>query len=176
MCNAQLTALRNTSSTGNLHGQADCVRYSSMFTGACKEKTSARTSRRRALPLCVKPFWLRQVNGNSCRVNVDSISPLILRSNVTMRCFRTLLFASTLMLVFPLLSSAQQAATVPATQAAPTTQSQIAALQQSVQNAQMNADNAWMLVSAALVLLMTGPGPWLFFMAASSVAKTFSAP
>ncbi len=47
--------------------------------------------------------------------------------------------------------------------AAPATQAQIAALQQAVQNAQTNADNAWMLVSAALVLLMTGPGLALFY-------------
>ena len=50
-----------------------------------------------------------------------------------------------------------------AQQAAPTTQEQIAALQQAVQNAQTNADNAWMLVSAALVLMMTGPGLALFY-------------
>ena len=47
--------------------------------------------------------------------------------------------------------------------AAPATQAQIAALQQQIQAAQMNADNAWMLVSAALVLLMTGPGLALFY-------------
>src|SRR5260370_664466 len=35
---------------------------------------------------------------------------------------------------------------------APATQAQIAALQQAVQNAQSAGDNAWMLVSAALVL------------------------
>jgi ammonium transporter, Amt family len=45
----------------------------------------------------------------------------------------------------------------------PATQEQIAALQQAVQTAQSNADNAWMLVSAALVLLMTGPGLALFY-------------
>jgi Amt family ammonium transporter len=45
----------------------------------------------------------------------------------------------------------------------PATQAQIAALQQQVQNAQMAGDNAWMLVSAALVLLMTGPGLALFY-------------
>jgi Amt family ammonium transporter len=50
----------------------------------------------------------------------------------------------------------------PAAQA-PATQSQIAALQQAVQNAQMSGDNAWMLTSAALVLLMTGPGLALFY-------------
>ena len=47
--------------------------------------------------------------------------------------------------------------------AQPATQGQIAALQQAVQNAQMSGDNAWMLVSAALVLLMTGPGLALFY-------------
>jgi Amt family ammonium transporter len=36
-------------------------------------------------------------------------------------------------------------------------------LQQAVQNAQMSGDNAWMLTSAALVLLMTGPGLALFY-------------
>jgi ammonium transporter, Amt family len=53
---------------------------------------------------------------------------------------------------------------------APATQAQIAALQQAVQNAQAASasaqsagDNAWMLVSAALVLLMTGPGLALFY-------------
>src|SRR6266567_55343 len=46
---------------------------------------------------------------------------------------------------------------------APATQAQIAALQQSVQNAQTSGDNAWMLISAALVLLMTGPGLALFY-------------
>jgi len=45
----------------------------------------------------------------------------------------------------------------------PATQAQIAALQQQVQSAQSAGDNAWMLVSAALVLLMTGPGLALFY-------------
>jgi Amt family ammonium transporter len=45
----------------------------------------------------------------------------------------------------------------------PATQAQIAALQQAVQSAQSAGDNAWMLVSAALVLLMTGPGLALFY-------------
>jgi len=46
---------------------------------------------------------------------------------------------------------------------APATQSQIAALQKAVENAQSAGDNAWMLTSAALVLLMTGPGLALFY-------------
>jgi Amt family ammonium transporter len=69
----------------------------------------------------------------------------------------------------PALALAQTAA--PATTAqAPATQAQIAALQQAVQNAQAASasaqsagDNAWMLVSSALVLLMTGPGLALFY-------------
>ena len=45
----------------------------------------------------------------------------------------------------------------------PATEAQVAALNQAVQNAQSAGDNAWMLVSAALVLLMTGPGLALFY-------------
>jgi len=52
---------------------------------------------------------------------------------------------------------------VAASASAPATQAQIAALQQAVQNAQASGDNAWMLVSSALVLLMTGPGLALFY-------------
>jgi Amt family ammonium transporter len=46
---------------------------------------------------------------------------------------------------------------------APVTQAQITALQQAVASAQSAGDNAWMLTSAALVLLMTGPGLALFY-------------
>ncbi len=55
-----------------------------------------------------------------------------------------------------------QTAPAPAAQT-PVTQAQITALQQAIQNAQSAGDNAWMLVSAALVLLMTGPGLALFY-------------
>jgi len=64
---------------------------------------------------------------------------------------------------------AQAPASTPAAPA-PNTQAQIAALQQAIQanqsataNAQSAGDNAWMLTSAALVLLMTGPGLALFY-------------
>ena len=40
---------------------------------------------------------------------------------------------------------------------------QITALEESVKAAQSSGDNAWMLVSTALVLLMTGPGLALFY-------------
>ncbi len=59
-------------------------------------------------------------------------------------------------------SAFAQSAAAPAA-SAPATQAQIAQLQQAVQSAQSAGDNAWMLVSAALVLLMTGPGLALFY-------------
>jgi Amt family ammonium transporter len=45
----------------------------------------------------------------------------------------------------------------------PATQAQIAALEQAVRDAQTSGDNAWVLISAALVLLMTAPGLTLFY-------------
>jgi ammonium transporter, Amt family len=69
---------------------------------------------------------------------------------------------------FPSLALAQTSAASAAQ--APATQAQVAALQQAIQHnqaaaaaAQSAGDNAWMLVSAALVLLMTGPGLALFY-------------
>jgi len=47
--------------------------------------------------------------------------------------------------------------------ATPATQTDLAKLDQRVAAAQSSADNAWMLVSAALVLMMTGPGLALFY-------------
>jgi Amt family ammonium transporter len=47
--------------------------------------------------------------------------------------------------------------------AGPVTQADLAKLDQRVTAAQSSADNAWMLVSAALVLMMTGPGLALFY-------------
>ena len=77
-----------------------------------------------------------------------------------MSCRKNLLLFS-LFLSFPALTFAQSTAPSPLSQ--PATQAQIAALQQAVQNAQTSGDNAWMLMSAALVLLMTGPGLALFY-------------
>ncbi len=72
------------------------------------------------------------------------------------RRFTRRLFVFALFL-FPAAIFAQTAASPAAMQA------QITALQQAVQNAQSAGDNAWMLASAALVLLMTGPGLALFY-------------
>jgi ammonium transporter, Amt family len=64
-------------------------------------------------------------------------------------------------------SATTTTAPAPATQApvsqAPVSQAQLATLQKSISDAQSSADNAWMLVSAALVLMMTGPGLALFY-------------
>src|SRR5690348_4247619 len=46
---------------------------------------------------------------------------------------------------------------------APTVNDKLAQLDKDVKAAQSSADNAWMLVSAALVLMMTGPGLALFY-------------
>jgi ammonium transporter, Amt family len=48
-------------------------------------------------------------------------------------------------------------------QAAQISDAQLAALQNNIKSAQMAGDNAWMLVSSALVLMMTGPGLALFY-------------
>src|SRR5450759_4100022 len=45
----------------------------------------------------------------------------------------------------------------------PATETRISNLEAAVKNAQSAGDNAWMLVSAALVLMMTGPGLALFY-------------
>src|SRR5512138_2006981 len=44
-----------------------------------------------------------------------------------------------------------------------TPDARLAAVEASVKSAQMSGDNAWMLTSAALVLMMTGPGLALFY-------------
>jgi len=49
------------------------------------------------------------------------------------------------------------------TSAPATSADRIAQLEASIADAKSNADNAWMLVSSALVLMMTGPGLALFY-------------
>src|SRR5258708_26071281 len=49
------------------------------------------------------------------------------------------------------------------TPAGPVTPEKIAAMEAAIAAAQSAGDNAWMLVSAALVLMMTGPGLALFY-------------
>jgi ammonium transporter, Amt family len=64
-------------------------------------------------------------------------------------------------LISPALAMAQSTAAVAGSQ--PATQAQIAELQQAIRTAQTSGDNGWMLMSAALVLLMTGPGLALYY-------------
>ena len=71
-------------------------------------------------------------------------------------------------LAFPALSISAIAQTAPAAQSS--SDARIAALEQALKTTQSAAadartagDNAWMLISAALVLLMTGPGLALFY-------------
>ena len=61
-------------------------------------------------------------------------------------------------LLMPGLALAQAAAP-----AAPTLEARVAAAEAAVKTAQTAGDNAWMLVSSALVLMMTGPGLALFY-------------
>jgi ammonium transporter, Amt family len=75
-----------------------------------------------------------------------------------MHCWRRFL-ALLVFLVVPALGLAQTAGSG----AAQSTQAQINALNTAVANAQSAGDNAWMLTSAALVLMMTGPGLALFY-------------
>ena len=86
-----------------------------------------------------------------------------------MLCRTTGWFLLLLVLGFPALALAQSA-TPPDTQMQIATQARIAALEQALHqeqaataSAQSAGDNAWMLTSAALVLLMTGPGLALFY-------------
>src|SRR5579863_9125440 len=65
--------------------------------------------------------------------------------------------------VGPVLCAAAGAACVHAQTIPPATEARIAALEGAVKSAQSAGDNAWMLVSAALVLMMTGPGLALFY-------------
>jgi len=75
------------------------------------------------------------------------------------------------LLAVPLLAQQAPATTSPATPSAsasspavpPAITEKLNQLEQKVTAAQSSADNAWMLVSAALVLMMTGPGLALFY-------------
>jgi Amt family ammonium transporter len=72
--------------------------------------------------------------------------------------FRVVLLSLLFLLPTFLIAQVPVSSTQPAV-----SQADLKSLQDAVRTAQMNADNAWMLVSAALVLLMTGPGLALFY-------------
>ncbi|MGB7849089.1 MAG: hypothetical protein WBL63_25985 [Candidatus Acidiferrum sp.] len=63
----------------------------------------------------------------------------------------------------PATSPAPSSASVATPEVPPAITEKLNQLEQKVTAAQSSADNAWMLTSAALVLLMTGPGLALFY-------------
>jgi len=73
----------------------------------------------------------------------------------------TWLIAILLILAFAQLLCAQTGSTAPTS--SPVTSARLAKLEQQAADAKGSADNAWMLVSSALVLMMTGPGLALFY-------------
>ena len=81
---------------------------------------------------------------------------------ISIRAILVLVFGIALTAITPIAALAQTA-TAPSDPNAPATQAQIKALQDAVTSAQSAGDNAWMLTSAALVLMMTGPGLALFY-------------
>ena len=60
-------------------------------------------------------------------------------------------------------ASSSAAASTSSPEVSPTATDKLKELEQKVAAAQSSGDNAWMLVSAALVLMMTGPGLALFY-------------
>jgi len=66
-------------------------------------------------------------------------------------------------LIFMACAGLPALAVAPNTAGAPITQAQYDALRQSIRDAQTSGDNSWILVSSALVLLMTAPGLTLFY-------------
>ena len=93
---------------------------------------------------------LREANPHRSRVSVSMGRKLI-------ATFATAL----LVLALAQVVCAQTAATVPGSAA--DTSVRLAKLEQQSADAKSSADNAWMLTSAALVLMMTGPGLALFY-------------
>lgn len=75
------------------------------------------------------------------------------------KCFRSGKLWAACVLTLLLLANCSMALA----QTGPAGADRLTALEQKVQAAQSSADNAWMLTSAALVLLMTGPGLALFY-------------
>src|ERR1700761_4543041 len=83
-----------------------------------------------------------------------------MRLILSIRAFLLLSFAVGCAFLAPAAALAQAP---PASPTGPVTQAQIADLKQTITAAQSSADNAWMLTSSALVLMMTGPGLALFY-------------
>jgi ammonium transporter, Amt family len=87
---------------------------------------------------------------------------LYMRKRLIPRSSLAFIFLS---LVQPMLpqAAAPPASSVAAPESSPDTNARLAKLEQQVADAKSSADNAWMLTSSALVLMMTGPGLALFY-------------
>ncbi|MFC5864682.1 ammonium transporter [Acidicapsa dinghuensis] len=82
-----------------------------------------------------------------------------MRPKFSLRAFLLLCLTTAGIILLPVSALAQASSPAPPA----STQDQITALQNAVTSAQSAGDNAWMLTSAALVLMMTGPGLALFY-------------
>ena len=76
---------------------------------------------------------------------------------------RALLGVVAVLIFFSAQLPAQQTGTLSAAGASASVETRLAKLEQQVADAKNSADNAWMLTSAALVLMMTGPGLALYY-------------
>jgi Amt family ammonium transporter len=76
---------------------------------------------------------------------------------------RTLLGIVAVLIFFSVHLSAQQTSTPSGAGAGSSNEARLAKVEQQAADAKSSADNAWMLTSAALVLMMTGPGLALFY-------------
>jgi len=80
----------------------------------------------------------------------------------TVACLAFLVFASSSPIAIAQSSSSPTAAST-ATSTSEAQEARLAKLEQAAADAKLSADNGWMLVSSALVLMMTGPGLALFY-------------
>src|ERR1035441_2938479 len=110
-------------------------------------------------------------NDRVSRSQIVSNATSLAGGNVIFKGNRPIPRLSVVVLLVFLLSRPLLAQTAPmpaAPAAAPTTNpadtnARLAKLEQQVADAKSSADNAWMLTSSALVLMMTGPGLALFY-------------
>src|ERR1700735_669851 len=65
--------------------------------------------------------------------------------------------------VFAQTAASPSSSASPATDSPQNLQARLSAVERSAAEAKNSADNSWMLVSSALVLMMTGPGLALFY-------------
>src|SRR5207248_5381325 len=129
----------------------DSPRFARTKTNALRRACRAARGllkRMRVMTDLVHHLRRQTVNGNTVAKNEEEASTMR-RSLGVSRCVWSLL----LLVALPLLASAQ----------APGVEERLSKVEGAVVSAQSAGDNAWMLVCAALVLMMTGPGLALFY-------------